>query len=92
MRSCHPRDNATKKGRPHEGTGLEGDSGRPNKATSRWGLACLSVDFHFDVVVHVVGGVALAVKADVLALGTFAIDDVPEAAFDVGLVATFAEA
>lgn len=34
----------------------------------------LAVDFHFDIMSHVVGGVADAVQADVLCLGAFCID------------------
>ncbi len=50
----------------------------------------LAVDFHFDVVVHVVGGVAVAVEADVLCLGAFGVDQLAVACVDVGLVGAFA--
>ena len=50
----------------------------------------LAVDFHFDVVVHVVGGVAVTVEANVLCLGAFGIDQLAVACVDVRLVGAFA--
>ena len=50
----------------------------------------LAVDFHFAVVVHVVGGVAVAVKADVLSVFAFSVDELAVARVHVGLVGAFA--
>lgn len=50
-----------------------------------------AVDKHFAVMVHLVGGVAIAVEADVAAFGTFALDDATVVGFNVGGVFAFAE-
>ena len=50
-----------------------------------------AVNLNLDVMVHLVGGVAIAIEADVAALGILAIGDETEAAFDVGVVRTLAQ-
>ena len=54
------------------------------------GLLGDAKDLCFNVVVHVVGGVAIAVKADVLGIASFGVDEFTEAGFDVGLIIAFA--
>jgi len=55
-----------------------------------WIRGLLAVDFHFDVVVHVVGGVAVTVEANVLCIIAFGIDQLAVACIDVRLVGAFA--
>lgn len=56
----------------------------------KWVRGLLSVDFDFDVVVHVVGCVACAVEANVLGVGALGVDEFAETCIHVGLVRAFA--
>ena len=53
-------------------------------------VGLLAPDFHLDVVVHLVRGVAVAVEANIAAFSTLGINDTAFVGLNIGFVSAFA--
>ena len=63
---------------------------RSDSGLDCWQSEWFAVNLYFDVVVHFVRGISLAVEADIAALGSLAVGNHPEPGFSIRAVRAFA--